>query len=70
MNFSNQITERERQVLISICQEKTAKETANDMGLAKRSIESVKTDLFHKTSTKTIVGLALYAIKHKIYELN
>lgn len=69
MSLKREITERERKMLVMICEQKTTKEISYDMGLRKRTIERVRTDLMRKTESKSMVGLVIHAIKHGIYEL-
>lgn len=70
MNFTETITEKERQVLTLVCQEKTAKQIAYEMGIGVRTAEGYKCSLMFKTGSKSMVGLVLYAIKNNIYQLN
>lgn len=69
MNFSDTISARERQVLIKVCEQKTGKVMAHELGISTRWVEGIKTDLKRKTGADSMVGLALYAVKHKIFEL-
>lgn len=69
MNFRPEITEREKVVLYKICEQKTAKEIGADLGLHQRTIEGVKLDISTKLGTKSVVGMALYAVKHNIFQI-
>ncbi len=69
MNFKDEITERERQVLYKICEQKTSKQIAYEMGVNVRTIEGCRSDIMFKLGTKSMVGLAIHAIQNKIYEI-
>jgi len=69
MNFSDELSNRERQILIKVCEQKTVKVIASELGLSTRWVEGLKTDLKRKTGSESMVGLVLYAVKHKIYDI-
>lgn len=58
------LTEREKQVLKLLCQEKTTKEMANEVYLSDRTIEKIRKNLADKLEVKGTVGLVKYAIKN------
>ena len=70
MNFNDNLSEREIQVLERLCQEKTAKEIGGELGLSKRTIEGHKQDLILKTGSRSMIGLVLHAIRNNIYQIN
>lgn len=59
----NSISERELEVLRLICLQKTAKEIAEELYIAPRTVEGHKNTLFIKTGAKNIAGLVIYAIQ-------
>jgi two-component system, NarL family, invasion response regulator UvrY len=65
----SKLTNREIEFLKLSCSEMTYKEIANIMYLSVRTIEGYRDNLFIKLNLKTRVGLVLYAIKNKIFEL-
>jgi two-component system, NarL family, invasion response regulator UvrY len=65
----SKLTSREIEFLKLSCSEMTYKEIANIMYLSVRTIEGYRDNLFVKLNLKTRVGLVLYAIKNKIFEL-
>ena len=75
MNSLNKKTEdvvlkdREIQFLKLICEEITYKEIAERMFLSPKTIDGYRDSLFEKLGTKNRIGLVIYAIKHKIYEI-
>lgn len=69
MNFKDEITERERTFLKKLCEQKTSKEIGYDMGISRRTVDGIRQDLLLKTNSKSMVGLAIHAIKHEIFQL-
>ena len=65
----SKLTNREFEFLKLSCSEMTYKEIANIMYLSVRTIEGYRDNLFIKLNLKTRVGLVLYAIKNKIFEV-
>ncbi len=65
----SKLTSREMEFLKLSCSEMTYKEIANIMYLSVRTVEGYRDNLFIKLNLKTRVGLVLYAIKNKIFEL-
>ena len=57
-------TENEILVIRGICQEKTTKEIAAGLCLSPRTIETVRSDAIKKAEVRSIVGLALFGIRH------
>lgn len=62
-----QLKEREIEFLKLVCTEKTYKEIASVMFLSPKTIDGYRETLFEKLQIKSRVGLALYAIKNKIF---
>jgi two-component system, NarL family, invasion response regulator UvrY len=65
----SKLTNREIEFLKLSCSEMTYKEIANIMYLSVRTIEGYRDNLFIKLNLKTRVGLVLYAIKNKIFNV-
>ncbi|MDX9854957.1 MAG: LuxR C-terminal-related transcriptional regulator [Tenuifilaceae bacterium] len=65
VNLSN----REIEVLAYICKGLTSAEIANEVCLSERTIEGHKARLFQKTSTKSTLQLAMWAVKNKFYSV-
>lgn len=63
---STTISENELVFLKWVCTELSYKEIANEMCLSPRTIDGYRDSLFQKLQVGTRVGLAIYAIKHKI----
>lgn len=69
MNFKDEITEREKTFLKKLCEQKTSKQIGYDMVISKRTVDGIRQDLLFKTNNRSMVGLAIHAIKNKIYEI-
>ena len=63
------LKEREIEFLKQVCTEKTYKEIASEMFLSPKTIDGYREALFEKLSIKSRVGLAIYAIKNKLYNV-
>jgi DNA-binding NarL/FixJ family response regulator len=63
------LKDREIEFLKHICSEKTYKEIASDMYLSPKTIDGYREALFEKLNKKSRVGLAIYAIKKKLYKV-
>ncbi len=60
---------REMEVIKLICEQLTNKEIAKTLGLSIRTVESHREKIQEKTGAKNSIGVAIYAIKHNIYQL-
>ncbi len=63
------LTEREITFLRLACSETSYKEIGLEMNVSSRTVESYRDNLFEKLGLKSRVGLVLYAIKNKVFEL-
>lgn len=64
----NKLSERELEILRLICFQKTAKEIAEELFIAPRTVEGHKNTLFAKTGAKNVAGLVIYAIQNKLVD--
>jgi DNA-binding NarL/FixJ family response regulator len=64
-----QLKDREIEFLKLACTEKTYKEIASEMFLSPKTIDGYREALFEKLQIKSRIGLAVYAIKNKIYKV-
>jgi DNA-binding NarL/FixJ family response regulator len=68
------LSEREKQILKLLWDEKSNKEIADHLFLSVRSVEKIRQDLKEKLGVKTTVGLLKYAMSIKVighsYELS
>jgi DNA-binding NarL/FixJ family response regulator len=68
MNHSS-FTEKELEIMRAICHQLTTKEIATDLALNRRTVEDYSHSIKEKTGTRNIVGIALYAVKKGIYDI-
>lgn len=62
------LTKREQEVLKLVCQQMTASEIAEKLFISEKTVNGHRNSLLHKTSSKNVTGLVMYAIKHKLVE--
>jgi len=62
------LTNREKEVLQCICEQSTAKETAERLFIAQRTVEGHRNNLLQKTGAKNTAGLVIYAISNDLYD--
>ena len=58
-----ELTEREKEVLLHICEGCTMAEIGQHIFLSPRTVEKIKTTLYEKTGAKNNAGLIMYAVK-------
>jgi DNA-binding NarL/FixJ family response regulator len=63
------LKEREIEFLRLVCTEKTYKEIASEMFLSPKTVDGYRESLFEKLQIRSRVGLALYAIRNKIFKI-
>ncbi len=61
-----ELTDRELLIIKLLCDEKSTAEIGEQLLISNRTVEWHKKNIFDKTSSKSLAGLAIYAIKHKI----
>jgi DNA-binding NarL/FixJ family response regulator len=59
---------REIDIIRMICKQCTNKEIATELGLSIRTVESYREKIQEKTGARNSVGIAVYAIKHNLYQ--
>lgn len=72
VELRNQLTEqelskREIEVLLLICQERTTVEIGEALFLSPKTIEGYRKVLMDKTGAKNMAGLVLFAVRHGLY---
>ena len=60
------LNEKETTILRLMCEEKSTKEIADMVDLSPRTVEAIRDKLKVKTGAKSTAGLIMYAVKHKI----
>lgn len=61
------ISDNEKQFLQALCEDKSYKEIAIEMGISGRTVDHYRDSLFKKLDIKSRVGLVVFAIKHGIF---
>jgi DNA-binding NarL/FixJ family response regulator len=69
-NYQENLSERETEILKLICQENTNKEIAEKLFISQRTVEGHRNRILEKLDVKNTVGLVIYAIEHKIVDIN
>ncbi len=57
------LSDREREVLLLIAQELTSDEIAERLFISKKTVDNHRTNMLHKTGSKSTVGLVKFAIR-------
>jgi DNA-binding NarL/FixJ family response regulator len=65
-----QLIDREKDILIQLCQDKLTKEIAHELKVSERTVERYKTSLYEKTKAKTSAGLVLFALQNNYYKIS
>jgi DNA-binding NarL/FixJ family response regulator len=66
----SKLTSREKEVLQLICKQLNSNEIAEKLFLSTRTVEGHRNNLLLKTSSRNTAGLVLYALKHKLFDLD
>ncbi len=66
----NTLTKRETEILIQICKGRSNEQIADELHISYETVRSHKSKLLSKPNSPNIAALVLYAIKHKIIDLN
>jgi DNA-binding NarL/FixJ family response regulator len=62
------LTEREKEIIKLVCEEKSTKEIADSLFISERTVNSHKTNIFEKTKSKNSAGIVMYAIRNGIID--
>jgi two-component system, NarL family, response regulator DegU len=63
------ITSREIEIMKMVCEQLTSLEISAKLFISPKTVERHKENIFLKTGTKNLAGLAVFAIKHGLYEI-
>ena len=66
----NSLSPRELEVLQLICKQFSSVEIAEKLFLSNRTVEGHRNNLLAKTGSRNTAGLVLYALKHKLVEID
>jgi DNA-binding NarL/FixJ family response regulator len=65
----NELTEREIEILVNVCNGMTNNEIANKLFISPKTVEVHKFNIFRKTNVKNSAQLVIYAIKRGLIEI-
>ncbi len=65
-----QLSQREKEVLFEICEQKTNKEIAEKLFISVRTVEGHRNNLISKTQSKNTAGIIVYAIENGFYKVD
>ena len=65
-----QLSDREKEVLYEICEQKTNKEIAEKLFISVRTVEGHRNNLINKTQSKNTAGIIIYAIEKGFYKVD
>lgn len=69
MESEDSLTEREKEIIKLLCQQKTAKEIGEYLFITQRTVEGHKNNLFSKIGVRNVAGLIVYALQRQIVTL-
>ncbi|MES2447551.1 MAG: response regulator transcription factor [Bacteroidota bacterium] len=70
LDDQDNLTNREKEVLGLICKQLSSHEIAEKLFLSNRTVEGHRNNLLLKTKSRNTAGLVLYALKHKLFDLD
>lgn len=62
----NELSSRELDILVLICEEQTTADIAKKLHIAERTVEWHRNNLLTKTDSRNTAGLVMYAVKNKL----
>jgi DNA-binding NarL/FixJ family response regulator len=62
-------SDKEKEIIRMICEEKTTKEIAESLYMGSRTVEGYRIKILEKMQVRSVAGIVIYAIKHKLFEV-
>jgi two-component system, NarL family, response regulator NreC len=62
-------SDREKEIIRLICEEKTTKEIAEQLFMGSRTVEGYRIKILEKMQVHGVAGIVIYAIKHRLFEV-
>jgi len=69
-NLSAYKNQKLKELLLLICKEYTTRQIAEELHINEKTVEKYRGELMRLTGAKNVVGLAMYALKHKLIEVS
>ena len=63
-------TDREKEIIRLICEEKTTREIAELLFMGSRTVEGYRIKILEKMQVRSVAGIVIYAIKHQLYKFS
>jgi DNA-binding NarL/FixJ family response regulator len=60
-------SDTEKKIIHLMCEDKSVREMAKELFMSERTVEKYRSAVLNKMNVKTVAGVAIYAIKHKLY---
>lgn len=64
-----QLSEREREILVAVCRGLSNQEIADELFISKRTVDKHRANILEKTGCKNTASLVVYAIRHGIVDI-
>ena len=68
-NQSQQLSDREKEVLQLICEEFTTSEIGQKLSISPKTVENHRSRIMRKTGARNSAGLVVFAIKNKFVKV-
>lgn len=65
----DQLSGREREILVAVCRGLSNQEIADELFISKRTVDKHRANILEKTGCKNTASLVVYAIRHGIVEI-
>ncbi|GHE69101.1 MULTISPECIES: response regulator transcription factor [Roseivirga] len=69
-SLKTDLTDREKEILQLILEQKSNREIADQLFISARTVEAHKRNMLEKTGSKNLAGLIIYAIENEIFKKN
>ena len=64
-----QLSEREREILVAVCRGLSNQEIADELFISKRTVDKHRANILEKTGCKNTASLVVYAIRYGIVDI-
>lgn len=64
-----QLSEREREILVAVCRGLSNQEIADELFISKRTVDKHRANILEKTGCKNTASLVVYAIRNKVVDI-